>query len=411
MSRKPSDRQVIGYLAFMGILLAFGIDVALPAFDEIRPALGLEPDSTRVTLIVTLYFLGMAVGQIFYGPVADRYGRGPALRVGIGIYALGAAGATFAPNIELLFASRLLWGLGAAAPGVLRSTIARDLYEGDKMAQIMSTMMAFFLIGPIFVPLLGEGILSIASWRWVFATGLLLAAVMFGWTFRFPETLDPADRQPLDASATITAIGAVLRTRVTMTYLAALTASAGAFVIYLGSSQPIFDRIYGRADQFAVTFGAAGILMAIGFFAVNSFIRRYGTHRVAIASVALSVALSLVLLVFVVAADGKPNFWIWIALLSGSNVFLTLITPMCYSLALQPLGELAGTASGVLGLVSFAGGSLLAALVDAQIGDTVTPMVLAYIGYGAVSLGFLTWAGRLETSSSAAPIPADAGRG
>ncbi len=395
----------------MGILLAFGIDASLPAFDEIRPAFGLDPDSTRVTLIVTLYFLGMAVGQVFYGPIADSYGRGPALRLGVLIYALGAAGSTLAPNIEFLFASRLVWGLGAAAPGVLRSTIARDLYEGDKMAQIMSTMMAFFLVGPIFVPLIGEGILAVASWRWVFAAGLILAAALFAWSFRFEETLDPADRRPLDASVTLTAMGAVFRNRATMTYLAALTASAGAFVIFLGSSQPIFDRIYGRADQFALLFGLSAIPMAIAFFTVGRFIERHGTHRVAQASVATSVALSSVLAVFVLAADGKPNFWVWIVLVAGSNVFLTLITPMCYSLALQPLGDLAGTASGVLGLVSFAGGSVLAAFVDSRIGDTVTPMVLAYIGYGAVSLGFLTWAGRLETSPSPELTPADAGRG
>ncbi|MFV2039568.1 MAG: MFS transporter, partial [Acidimicrobiales bacterium] len=241
MSGRPSERHVIAYLAFMGILLAFGIDISLPALDEIRPAFGLGPDSNQVTLIITLYFLGMAGGQIIYGPFADRFGRAPVLRVGILIYALGAAGSTLAPNIELLFASRLVWGFGAAAPGVLRLAVARDLYQGNQMARVMSITMAFFLIGPILVPLVGEGILSLGSWRWVFAAALILAAVLFTWTFRFGETLDPANKRPLELGATLAALRLVLGTRSTMAYLAAMTFGSGAFILFLGSSQPIFD--------------------------------------------------------------------------------------------------------------------------------------------------------------------------
>ena len=179
--RRRSEREVIAYLAYAGILLAFGIDSALPAFDELRPAFGLAPESNRITLIITWYFLGMAVGQLVYGPVSDRFGRVPALRVGIGVYCLGAIGGILAPNLELLFVSRFVWGLGAAAPGVLRAAIARDLYEGNQMARVMSVMMAFFLMGPILAPIAGEGILAVGNWQWVFAASLILAAILFAW--------------------------------------------------------------------------------------------------------------------------------------------------------------------------------------------------------------------------------------
>lgn len=403
MTNRPSERHVIAYLAFMGILLAFGIDISLPALDEIRPAFALDPDSNRVTLIITLYLLGMAGGQIIYGPFADRFGRAPVLRTGIVIYALGAVGSALAPNIELLFASRLLWGFGAAAPGVLRLAVARDLYLGNQMARVMSITMAFFLIGPIIVPLIGEGILSFASWRWVFAAALLLAAVLFVWSFRFGETLDPANRRPLELRSTISTLRIVLRTRSTMAYLIGMTFGAGAFFIFLGSSQPIFDRIYGRADQFALIFGASGIFMAGMFFGVNIFIERYGSHRVAIAVVVVFIFLSAILAGLVVAADGVPNFWVWISFIAAANAFLTLITPTCYSLGLEPMGELAGTASGVMGLVQMAGGAILAAVVDALIDDTVTPMVFAYVIYGVLCLGFLMLGGKARQIETAAP--------
>ena len=377
----------------MGIMLAFAIDIALPAFDEIRPAFDLAEDSNRVSLIVTLYLIGMATGQVVYGPFADHFGRAPTLRVAVAIYALGATGSMLAPSLPMLLVSRVVWGLGAAGPAVLRSAIARDLYKGNEMARVMSIMMAFFLIGPIFAPMMGEAILQVGSWRWVFGAGLILAAVMMAWSFRFGETLDPANRRPLEVRSTLQAFGQVLRTRATMGYLVAMSFGFGAFFVYLGSSQPIFDEIYGRADRFALLFGASGVLMAMAFFAVNSFIVRFGAHRVAVASALVFILLSAAHLVIVSASDGRPGFWVWLSFVAVSNAFITLLTPTCYSLGLEPMGELAGTASGVMGLLSTTAAALLAALVDNQIGTTVTPMVVAYLLYGIAAVGALTWAG------------------
>ncbi len=396
-----SEREVVAYLAYMGILLAFGIDVALPAFDEIREAFDLGDDPGAVTSIITWYFLGMAGGQVVYGPFADRFGRAPVLRAGVLVYALGALGSTFAPTIELLYASRLLWGLGAAAPGVLRTTIARDLYSGNQMARVVAIAMAFFLIGPIMAPLFGEAILLAGSWRLVFASGLVLAAVLLAWTFRFGETLDPANRRPLDLGATAQAFRQVVRTRSTMGYMLAMTFAFGSFVIYLGSAQPVFDTIYGRADQFALLFGAAGIVMAFSFLSVNRYIVRHGAHRVSVVVIGGALAISALQLLVVTAADGKPNFWVWFVPIALANALITLLTPTCYSLALEPMGELAGTASGVLGLTATAGAALLAALVGARLEETVTPMVGAYVVYGMISLGFLVWAGRARQAEEA----------
>ncbi|MFV2039569.1 MAG: hypothetical protein ACC660_04950, partial [Acidimicrobiales bacterium] len=163
--------------------------------------------------------------------------------------------------------------------------------------------------------------------------------------------------------------------------------------------------IYGRADQFALIFGAAGIFMAGMFLSVNVFIERYGSHRVGVAVVTVFVTLSGILAVLVVAADGVPNFWVWISFVAVSNAFLTLITPTSYSLGLEPLGEVAGTASGLMGLVQLAGGSLLAAAVGVFIDDTVTPMVFAYVVYGLLCLGFLIVGGRARRAETTAPRP------
>jgi len=408
-----SERHVVAYLAFMGILLAFGIDAALPAYDELRAAFDLEPESNRITLIVTLYFFGMAAGQLIYGPVSDRFGRVAVLRAGILLYCLGAIGSIVAPTFGALLVSRLVWGLGAAAPGVLRAAIARDLYAGNQMARVISVMMGVFMLGPVLAPIAGEGILRLASWEWVFGSALLLAAALFAWTFRFGETLDPTNRRPLDLRATADGFRLVFGSRVTLGYTLALTFGFGGFIVFLGSAQPVIDNIYGRGDQFVFWFSAAAVLMALMFFSVNRFIDRHGAHRVAVTVAAAAVALSTLLLLVALVDDGVPPFPAWILLIGLANAFTTMLAPTCYALGLEPMGALAGTASAVMGFVSTAGGSALAAVVDAAIDDTVTPMAMGYVVYGSIALASLLWAGAAASATdsvSAVPSPASASR-
>ena len=166
-TRGSTDWRVVAFLASVSISVAYGIDASLPAFDEMRPDVGLPLGSNRITLAITVYFLGMAGGQIVYGPISDRFGRMATLRAGMAIYAAGAAGSMLATDFGFLLASRTVWGLGASAGSLMNLAILRDLYAGDRMARMMSTVSAVFLVGPVVTPLVAEGILRTASWRWV----------------------------------------------------------------------------------------------------------------------------------------------------------------------------------------------------------------------------------------------------
>ncbi len=366
--------------------MAFGIDPILPAFDEIRATFDLVPDDNSVTQIVSVYMLGMSFGQLVYGPLADRFGRSPVLLVGLGIYAAGALISMLAPSLGTLLAARALWGFGAASAGVLRVTIARDLYRGDQMARVISIVMGFFLLGPIVAPMFGEAVLAVASWRWVFGSALILSVGLAAWTVRFGETLDPANRRPLRVGPTLAAFRKVLTTRVTVAYVLATTFAYGGFFTYLASTQPIFDVVYGRADLFALLFGAGGGLMAAAFFTVNRFIDRYGAHRVAVGSLTCGATLSTALLLLSIATDGRPSFWVWVVSMAVINSFITMLMPTGMSLALDPMGEMAGSASGILGFVSMAGASLLSFMLNSRITDSVTPMAVGYVLFGSAAL-------------------------
>ncbi len=386
MSLKRSQINVVFFLAFLNGLAAFGIDSSLPAFDEIRPDIGLLEGSNQISLIVTIYIIGISVGQIIFGPFTDRFGRVTSLKLGLVLYMIGALGSLLSQNLLTILIFRFFWGLGASIPASMRTTIARDLYSGDEMAKVLSKIMAVFLLGPIITPLISEGLLSFTNWRVVWALGIILAGIGILWSLWFGETLPTNKRKSLSWEITAKSFKKIFSTRITIGYVLAVTFGQGAFVIWLSSSQPIFDLVYGKASQFALIFSILGIPMAIAFFASNSFISMFGAKQVAIFSVGVSVLINITSLLLAITSNGSPNFWIWLLLVGSSNIFLSLLTPIGLSLALEPMGDLAGTASGVAGAISLGGAALLAVIFSAQIKYSVTPLALGYLLYSTISL-------------------------
>jgi DHA1 family bicyclomycin/chloramphenicol resistance-like MFS transporter len=385
---------VVAFLAFVSVLMAFGIDAALPAFDELRQDFGLDARGLSPAITGTPYFVGMAIGQLIFGVLADRFGRRPIMMVGLSVYALGALGAATANGLGMLLVGRFIWGLGAAAPAVLRMAIARDLYAGERMARVVSLVTAVFLIGPIVVPFIGEWILLTGSWRAVFAVAIALAAVALAWAFAFGETLAPEHRQPLRIRPITRAFAAVVTTRVTLWAIIAQAFFGAAFFIWLGSAQPVIDRIYGRSSQFTLLFGLSGVGMAAALLVNNRLISRFGVRPMAVRAAWVFVLAGLAGLTVAIAWGGVPPLWAWFAWALVANAMSMIMTPMCAAIALGPMADQAGMASAVLGLGQLGVGALLAAVVDARIGATVTPMLVGATAFGAAGLGALLWSGR-----------------
>ena len=392
MPLKKSQTNVVFFLAFLNGLAAFGIDSSLPAFDEIRPDIGLLEGSNQISLIITIYIIGVSIGQIICGPFTDRFGRIASLKFGLAIYMIGALGSLLSRKLLTILIFRFFWGLGSSVPASMRTTIARDLYSGNEMAKVMSKIMAVFLLGPIITPLISEGFLTFTNWRVVYSLGIILGGVGILWSLWFGETLPTNKRRALNWEITTKSFKKIFSTRITIGYVLAVTFGQGAFVIWLSSSQPVFDLVYGKANQFAVIFSILGIPMAIAFFASNRFISMFGAKRVAIFSVGFSVLINTTSLLLAITSNGSPNFWIWLLLVGSSNIFLSLLTPIGLSLALEPMGDLAGTASGVAGAVSLGGAGLLAAIFSTQIKYSVTPLALGYLLYSTISFFLIFFA-------------------
>lgn len=409
-NRPPLSRR--HFTALLSMIMAMGalaIDLMLPAFDEMREHFQLEADSTRVAQVVTMFLLGMALAQFFYGPMADRFGRKPVLYVGFAIYGLGALGATLAPSLELVLLSRFIWGVGAAGPRVVAVSIVRDTFQGEQMARAMSYIMAVFIMVPIFAPSLGSALLTVLPWQSVFAFGLVMVAVMAIWARVLPETLDPANRLEIDRKAITAAVREVLTNRESFGYMMAMTMTFAVFSSYLASSERLFGAIYDYGAQFPIIFGGLAAAMGLAILLNATLVERIGSKRMVHIVLIMYVVGAAILWFVTDTAGGNPSFLVLIIGLAAMLSLHALLIPNFNTIAMLPLGHIAGTASAVIGTISLAGGAFLGSIIDRQYQTTVTPLVAAFLLFGLLALAFVVWAekGRLFTGPEGAVTPTE----
>jgi DHA1 family bicyclomycin/chloramphenicol resistance-like MFS transporter len=380
------SRELLVLLSLTMALTALSIDLMLPAFGEIRAAFDMPPDSSATAAIVTVFFIGLAVAQMFYGPFADRFGRKPVLYVGLSLYALGALGAALAPSFGLLLASRFLWGVGAAGARVISLAIVRDTYAGDRMARAMSLLNAVFILVPVLAPSVGAAIISVAPWRAVFWFCVAYVGGVALWTIRLPETFDPANRIDLHFAGLKRAALLVITQRQAMRYTAAVMVLFGVFASYLASSELIVDDVFDMGSRFPLVFGGLAALMGMAALANASIVGRFGARRIVTVVLMGYVAGAVVLVAISAAGHGTPPFWGYAPALALMLCMHSLLIPNLYTLAMEPMGVVAGTASALIGTAQTGGGALLGSFVDRAYNGTVTPLSIGFLVSGILAL-------------------------
>jgi DHA1 family bicyclomycin/chloramphenicol resistance-like MFS transporter len=381
-------------IAMIMALTALAIDIMLPTFGAVRDEYGLAADSTAPAAIVTFFFLGLAAAQVFFGPLADRFGRKPVLYTGLALYLVSALAATFAPTFEMVLVSRFVWGVGAAAPRVVALSVVRDSYRGEAMARTMSIIMSIFVLVPVVAPSLGAAILTIASWRWVFGVCAIAAVLLAVWTVRLPETLKPENRLPLRFDSIVAAGRIVVTNRQTIGYTLAMTFLFGVFMSYLASSELIISDVFNRAAQFPYVFGGLAAVMGAAMLVNAAIVSRVGLKRLVRGVLIGYVVGSAGMVALAVATDGTPRFWIFVFGLAVMLSMHALLIPNFNTLAMNPMGKVAGTAAALIGTVSTALGAGLGAILDRLFDGTVLPFTLGFFGYGVIAAGFVLWAER-----------------
>jgi DHA1 family bicyclomycin/chloramphenicol resistance-like MFS transporter len=385
-------------MAFSMALAALSIDIILPAFDEMRADFGLGADSNRTASIVSVFFLGMAVAQLPFGLLADRFGRKATLTIGLSIFVVGAVGSATAGSFEAVLAFRFLWGIGAAAPRVVSLSVVRDIFQGDGMARVMSFIAGVFIVVPVVAPGLGALLLRVADWRFLFWLCAGCGVAVWLWMLRLPETLRPEYRmERLRIRPVLRAGRTVVTDRQAVGYTIGLTFVFGAFISYLGSSELVWETVYGRGDQFPIIFGGLAAVIGVAMVTNAVIVPRVGARRIIHGALLAYVATAGLGTLIAVLTGGGPNFWLFMVLLALPLFFHGLLIPNTNSVAMGRLGAVAGTASAIIGAASILGASLVAIVVNALFDGTVTPMITGFFGaaVGALVAIVVTERGKL----------------
>ena len=378
-------------MATLMSLVALTIDAMLPALGEIGRELGVEREND-VQLVVSLIFLGIAFGQLLYGPLSDSVGRKPALVAGLALYMAGSLLCLFSWSFSVMLAGRLMQGVGVAAPRIVSVALIRDQYEGRRMARVMSFVMAVFILVPIIAPAIGQGILLVADWRAIFGVFVAMAAVSFVWfTIRQPETLPVERRIPLSVSRVANGFREVLTTRVALGYTITAGLVFGAFIGYLSTAQQVFQVQYGLGRKFPLYFALLSISIGAASLLNARLVMRWGMRS--LSRWALSaIALLSVGFFFVSQADaGHPHLWALMSYLLLVFFCEGILFGNLNALAMEPLGHIAGVGAAIVGalsmVISIAGGTSIGQAYN----GTVVPLVAGFGGLAIASLAAMHW--------------------
>jgi Bcr/CflA subfamily drug resistance transporter len=380
-------REFVAFVASLMAVNALGVDMMLPALADIGHQLNIMTANHR-QWIITAYLFGFGVGQLVYGPLADRYGRKPILLatlLGVVAASLFAAGSqTFAA----LLGARVLQGLMSASTRVLAVAIVRDRYSGRQMARTLSVAQMIFFLVPIMAPTLGQALLAFGPWRLIFYALGTFAAFVLAWALvRLPESLAVADRTPLSIASLRQAYGLTLTNRFSIGYAIATAMTFGAIIAFVSLSQQIFVDEFHAGARFTVLFAICAFTMGCASFANSRLVVRLGTRLISQSALLALIALSVLHLGVIIAGlETLPSYVLFQAL---SMACIGLCGSNFAAMAMEPVGHIAGTASSIQGFITSVGAVLIGSLIGQAYNETTYPLAVGYLAIGVVVLGIV----------------------
>ena len=384
--------EFVALIALLTAMVAMSIDTMLPALGTMATELGANQPNDRQYIILG-FFAGMMFGNLIFGPISDSMGRKPTIYWGLAIYVVGALICATAQSFPLLIIGRLIQGFGAASPRVVSMAMVRDGVAGNAMARVMSFVMSVFMLVPVLAPSIGQLVLFVTSWRWIFIGFIVAAALAATWlATRQEETLDLDKRQPFSASALAASAWEVMRHPVSLGYTLAVGGIFGAFTAYLGTSQQIFAEQYQQGDYFALWFGGLAIAIAFAMIFNGRSVMKHGMRKLskwALRGFLLCWAIMVIVNLF---THGHPPLP-FIGVMFFISFFCSgLMFGNYNAMAMEPMGHIAGMASAITSFLS----SLVAVVFGGIAGyfydGTLNPLGYTFFAFGLFALVFSEWA-------------------
>lgn len=383
-------------MALTMALNAMALDSMLPAFPQIQSSFGLN--GNEVQYMIGVYLIGMGAGAIIYGPLSDRYGRKPIMLSTMILFAIFSLACGFTNNFIIMLWLRLAQGLCGAAMGVLVMSIIRDKFEGDAMAKRMSLIFLTFMIVPIIAPTIGQAILWVADWHYIFILLSAIAIIMSIWVSRrLPETLAPEHKIPIKPAVIAKTWKFVIANRHATAYVAASGMTQAGLYGYLSSAQQIFDIVFDAADFFVIGFAIIAIGIAICNFTNSRIVMRFGARRVSHS--ALFAFIFFGLLQIAAAYYFPLSLPLFLGLITVNMAMIGFTSSNFSAIAMQPFGAMAGTASSFQTCLRTVIGAALGALIGQQFNGSMLPVAIGFAASGIIGLILILYAekGKLFT--------------
>ena len=375
-----SRRSHFEFIALMAALMsaaAVAIDALLPALNIIGSDLHVT-DPRDIQLLIIMIFLGLGIGPLLFGPISDSLGRKPIVYMGFAIFIIASFICIYAPNLEVMVAGRILQGIGLSAPRTISISMIRDCFSGDYMARIMSFVTVVFLLVPIIAPAMGQLILNVMDWKAIFYVQIVFTIFISLWFFfRQKETLHEEYRIPLTKDLFINSTKEVFKYRETIGYTLISGFITGSFMVYLSTTQQIFQNQYGLMEEFPYIFAGLAISVGAATLLNGTLVMKYGMERIVTWALLAFCAISLSYLILF--SNGiNPSIGVILAFFGIQFFAIGFLFGNIRALAMQPVGHVAGIGAAITGFIS----TIMAVPISTYIGREVTTSALPlFVGF------------------------------
>ncbi len=393
LQKSMGTLEFIVLMALIMSLNALSIDMILPAFPAIREDFGLPAGDNRTAQLILVFFLGMAIGQIFYGAIADSFGRKKAIYLGLSIYVVATLAILFSSQVILIIIFRFIQGIGAAAFRVLSVTIIRDRFSGRKMAEIMSWIMMVFILVPMLAPQFGQVIIMFFPWKSIFLFLIIFSVFIAIWIrFRLEETLKPENRKEFTFKTIKEGFFLTVRDKSALGYTFTAMFVFGCLTIFLSSAENIYKRVFDiEGLKFTLLFAAIAMFSGIGNFCNSRFVGRYGMRKLSQFGMIAYLSLSIIWMLISFYFNGYPPLILFLPIFASIVFFQPLIFANANTMSMENMGNNAGSAAAVIGFLSTFGAAILGSIIGfffQKIGNLI-PISVGFVVYSAIALFFM----------------------
>lgn len=377
--------EFVALMASLMSIVALSIDALLPALPEIGSSLGVtNPNDNQ--LLITMIFLGLGSGQLIFGPLSDSFGRKPIVFIGFIVFIIASIICVTTESFEVMIFGRILQGVGISSPRSLTLSMIRDEFSGDYMAKIISIVVMFFILVPVVAPSLGQFLLYYFNWESIFYFNLGFGLLIMIWFWvRQPETLIKAKRIKFTPHLFIDGTKEFFKHKEAVAFTFVSGFITGSFMVYLSTSQQIFQIQYNLADMFPYIFASLAISIGLATFLNSQLVEKYGMYKIAFTS-CIAYAVISILYVILFWSGKNPSITILISFFALQFFAVGFLFGNLRALAMQPLGHIAGIGAAINGFISTVMAVPIANYIGSFVETSVLPLFIGFSIFGVLSV-------------------------